>query len=58
MKATHNLISSISVVLFFLFESFEKFSPILFSGFNSGIIICTFPFSVLVVDIYVAENSG
>lgn len=58
MEAIHNLIPSISVGIFSFLKALKKFPPILFSGFKSGIILCTFPFSVLVVDVYVAEKSG
>lgn len=60
MEAIHNLIPSISVVLFplFVLKAFTFLPPILLSGLKSGLILCTFTFRVLVVDIHVAENSG
>lgn len=58
MEAIRNLIPSISVVLFSFLKAVKKFPQILFSGFKSGIILCTFPFTVLVVDVYGAEKSG
>lgn len=54
MGAIPNLTPCILVVLF---EDFKFFTLILCSGFESGIILYTFPLRVLVVNIYIAENS-
>lgn len=40
------------------FEDFTVFPPLLLRGLKSGIMLCTFPFSMLVVDVDVTENSG
>lgn len=58
MKAIHNLVPSISVVLLSFLKALKILPPGSCSGFKSGIILCTFPTRGLVVNIYVAESSG
>lgn len=58
MRTLHNLVPSVSLVPFPYMKAFPFFSRFYLVVLKSRLILCTFPFSALVVDIYVAENSG